>query len=202
MKQRFLFASWGLAALTALPGCDSPDQPVPAHTKAWVQGHDGDVLRFYQPATGASDSVRVALTDENARHSNGKLSLGSYHAQVITLKYLMGQPFPNRVITVYPGLEVYFYSSGSVSFRLPAANYGMAEVTTAPDPAAEQATGSYYLAAELLRNTSLNGRSYQRVIHLHLLQPPDPQQPEDFWYSQEDGLVAYALPGSPAWYRR
>lgn len=187
--------------LLGLAGCDTADLPVAAHTKDWLHDSNGDVLRFRQPATGARDSMRVELTDNNVWRANTKFGLGGYHDQHIVVKYRMGQPFPNRVVPVYPGLELYFQSNSILGFRLPAGNYAVAQLTTSPDPANEQATGSYEAAAELLHSVTLNGHLYPHIFHLHVSQPPPPQAPEDFWYSREDGLVAYALPNSQPWYR-
>ncbi|KAA9327070.1 hypothetical protein F0P96_17680 [Hymenobacter busanensis] len=200
MNPRLSFLLLLLVSVVALSGC-AKDQPTPSHTKAWLRQADGDLLTFRNPATGATETMLAKVEDVTVT-SAGKFDFKSHDYQTITLTYTTQRPSS-------AGLRVVFNGDGEVAIN-PLSEWPESEVTiiTHKKSHKEHVISSNRSSALLDDNVYLNGRTYPTVVsgRFNFFSglpnvPSSGNSLEFFWYSKDDGLVAYTLTDGQTWYR-
>lgn len=174
--------------------CDR-DQPTPKYTRAWLSQTEGQQLVFRNSATGAADTLQTVLSDET--HSlAGKFDFRSHDYQVISLRYALSR-YPNTEL-----VELQFNGDGRVELGLTMANQfeRYAHIETHPQASQEHLYGSDRAELQKLDNLLLNGRQYARVAHLSYTRG-GLNGIREYWYSKQDGLVAYTRHDGQTLYR-
>jgi hypothetical protein len=181
-------------------GC-TKDHPTPSYTKAWLHDADGDVLMFRNASTGATETFLASV--EDVTHTiKPKLEVRSFELQNISLTYV-GQNDSQA------GLYVVLDGYGQVTFQ-PTINSSSMQVVLETDRKShkEGMYASENANARIETNLELNGRTYARLAHGEFsFTASEQQNPQtaktlrEFWYSKDEGLVAYTKTNGQTWYR-
>jgi hypothetical protein len=160
---------------------------------AWLQGVDGQALRFRNDTLG----VETLQLTRVSRVQNMPTKSADNPQRVETIAYAGGS-FPARGLEL-TATEYYVIFLLTQPDGTPA---GQATLTTAIDPARDVVAAAG-IEAELLTNATLGTRTYARLLHARLL--PAQQLPTrpviEYFYSRDEGLVAYTTRQHHRWYR-
>jgi hypothetical protein len=177
------------------------DTPVPGYTKAWLHDSDGDVITFRNSQTGATET-QLAQIEHTSQTFGANNPFGKETLDFIKLTYT-GQNDPNA------GLRLAFDGDGQIVVE-PLYEWSGAKVTirTNSPKHLEFADGSTSASALLDDNVRLDQRDYAIAVNGRFnFLPSQPNAPRtqntlrEFWYSKDDGLVAYTKTDGQTWYR-
>jgi hypothetical protein len=160
---------------------------------AWLPGENGQALSFRNDTLG----VETLHLTRTSRVQNMPTKSANNPQRVETIEY-GGGALPTQGLQL-TATEQYVVFQLIQSDGLPG---GQLKLTTAADPARDVVAG-FGLECELLTGYSLRNRTYARLLHARLL--PAQQLPArpvvEFFYSRDEGLVAYTTRQHRRWYR-
>ncbi|RSK31763.1 hypothetical protein [Hymenobacter metallilatus] len=199
---KFTLSAWFIGGLALLVGCTS-DEPIPQETQAWLHDTDGTVLTFQNTSTGVAEPVEVHIRRESQRTGSGRFTIRHTRVHQAYLYYYIN-PQPAVPITGL-GLE---FADNQVTVA-PDPNYWTDSrifLQTAADEAQETATAETQASVKLTGIMTLNGQAYGRCLwgKFTLAKGSQPTKTDDvaeFFYTKDQGLVAYTKANGQMWMR-
>ncbi|MCA8831091.1 hypothetical protein [Hymenobacter pini] len=191
-----------IGGLALLASCTS-DEPIPKQTQAWLHDTDGMVLTFKNTTTGASEPVAVHVRNESQRVGSGRFTIRHTRVHQAFLYYQINpQPTPplyglefefaDETVTVAP--DPNYWTDSRIFLR------------TSSDANQETATAEPEASVTLSGSMSINGQAYGRCLRGKFTlakgnQPTTVDNIEEFFYTKDQGLVAYTKANGQMWLR-